>query len=72
MVQIKHFSVPRSFLQLNSSGNYNQTGATASQENMGFSFPTKFLDVSLLSIQQNGTVVPSQNFNIRYEKQQNC
>ena len=49
MVQIKHFSVPRSFLQLNSSRKYNQTCATASLENMGFSYPTKFLDVSLLS-----------------------
>ena len=35
---------------------------------MGFSFTTKFLDVSLLSIQQTGTVVASQNFNIKYEK----
>ena len=48
-VQIKHFSVPRSFLLLNSSGKYNQTCATASLENMDFSFPTKFLDVYLLS-----------------------
>ena len=71
MVQIKHFSAPRSFLQLNSSGKYNQSCATASQENMGFSFPTKFLDVSLLSIKQRGTVVASQNFNIKYI-QQNC
>ena len=31
-----------SFLWLNLTGKYNQTGATASQENMGFSFPTKF------------------------------
>ena len=49
IVQIEHFSVPRSFLQLNSSGKYNQSCSTASQENMGFSFLTKFLDVSLLS-----------------------
>ena len=72
MVHIKYFSVPRSFLQLNLSGKYNQTCATARQKNMGFSFPTKFLDVSLLSIQQRGTVVASQNFNIKYKKQQNC
>ena len=39
---------------------------------MGFSFPTKGMDVSLLSIQQRGTVVASQNFNIKYEEQQNC
>ena len=71
MVQIKHFSVPRSFLQLNSSGKYNQTCTTAIQENMGFCFPTKLLDVSLLSIKQRGTVVASPNFNIKYI-QQNC
>ena len=72
IVQIKYFSVPRSFLQLNSSGKYNQTCATAILENMGFSFPTKFLDVSLLSIQQRGTVglVASQIFisNIKNSK----
>ena len=71
MVQIKHFSVPRSFLQLSSSRKYNQTCATAIQENMGFSIPTKFLDVSLLSMKQRGTVVASQNFIIKYI-QQNC
>ena len=45
-LKIKHFSVPLSFIHLNSSEKCNQTCATASLENMGFGFSTKFLDVS--------------------------
>ena len=40
IVQIKHFSIPRSFLQLNSSGKYNQTYTTARLESYLFTYAT--------------------------------